>query len=291
MRDWLARVALHVRWPNLLLLAAIQALVYVRLVREPEMAFRDHSLGLLILATVLAGAAGYVINDLCDESIDRINKPERWWSGRAMPVRALWQLFWLLVVSGAAITLWVACQYRLMSWSFLYVAAIGGLWAYSIRLKCTPLLGNLWVACFATAAVLLVALPGWLNGHAASGQGHLWSYAGFAFLTTLYRELVKDLEDVKGDEWVGCRTLVVACGIRKARRIAGAVGFVLLVSLVAWSVRLAQAGIWFFAIGLPALALYTLLRLQAGEGAATYHGVSRWIKFIMLAGTLVLFWL
>jgi len=291
MLEWVARAALHIRWPNLLLLAGVQALVYVRLVREPAAAQQDLSLGLLILATVLAAAAGYVINDICDEAIDRINKPERWWSGRALPVGALRRLFWILVALGAIVTVWVAFRYGLLSWSLLYPGAITGLWAYSARLKCTPFIGNAWVAFFAAAAVFLVALPAWLTGGNVSRPDHLWAFAGFAFLTNLYREVVKDLEDVKGDALVGCRTLVVAIGRPAARKVASAAAILLLACLVAWSVLLVRSGLWVFAGLLPAMAIYSLVRLQGGDDPVVYHGVSGWIKGIMLAGTLVLFWL
>jgi 4-hydroxybenzoate polyprenyltransferase and related prenyltransferases len=71
-----------VRWPNLVMIAVTQVLFYFSLVQPLYEKgiytnFKNENFPLLILASVLIAAAGYIINDYFDLNIDQVNKPER----------------------------------------------------------------------------------------------------------------------------------------------------------------------------------------------------------------------
>ena len=69
---------LHIlRWPNLLMLAGIQLLIFFRLLEPSASMMATTDVILLIIITVLLGAGGYVSSDYYDAGIDRINKPDR----------------------------------------------------------------------------------------------------------------------------------------------------------------------------------------------------------------------
>ena len=120
--------------------------------------------------------------------------------------------------------------------------AAGALWWYSTKLKRSFLLGNGLVAILVALVPLSVGLyeipalayayggtvnvqgPDGKMLEAAFGFGGLWAwvlgYAFFAFLTTLVRELQKDMADIKGDEADGCRTVPIVWGVKWAKAIA-----------------------------------------------------------------------
>jgi 4-hydroxybenzoate polyprenyltransferase len=115
-------------------------------------------------------------------------------------------------------------------------------------------------------------------------------YASFAFLVTMVREIVKDLEDAAGDESAGCRTLPIVAGKDTARLIAGAMmalnilllGFI---QLVLFRVNLIFLT-WYFLLTVQAGALFFLFRLLRARQKKDYHFLSGLCKGIMLAGIL-----
>ena len=166
---------------------------------------------LAVLGTVCASSGGMVVNDYFDYDIDVINRPER-----ALPRGAA-------TLQGAYI---FACI--LFGLAFLFIAltnvlcivigypAIVLIMVYSWRLKREPFIGNFVVA-FLTSLTLVY-------GGAAVGNIVLVTMLAIcAFFANLSREIVKDIEDVKGDETLGSRTLPILWGVR--RSVLTAAGF------------------------------------------------------------------
>ncbi len=72
-----------------------------------------------------------------------------------------------------------------------------------------------------------------------SAKLSVYGYIFFTFLTTLVREIIKDIEDVDGDYAINAKTLPIAIGRKRANRVA--VGFtalllLFLIVISAWSV-------------------------------------------------------
>lgn len=115
-------------------------------------------------------------------------------------------------------------------------------------------------------------------------------YTGFAFVISLIREVIKDMEDVEGDRQFGCRTMPIVWGIRGSSLFAA--GWIILLILVllftqAWLLR---HGHWLLPaymlllIILPLIIIFKKL-FEAGS-AQDYHKLSSGIKLVMLAGIL-----
>ena len=205
-------------------------------------AFRERDFWLLVISTVLIAAGGYVINDYFDTRIDRINKPDDLIVGRTVKRRVAMMGHLVLSGLGLLVGAFVAWHSGQLKWALIPVFAIGSLWFYSTNLKRTFLMGNGLVALLSGLIPLTVGLyeiPMLVSKYAANTtlittDGHqveamfhfdvLWpwilAYAGFAFITTLVRELQKDLADVKGDEADGCRTVPIVWGARAAKTMA-----------------------------------------------------------------------
>lgn len=217
-------------------------------------AFTPLHFWLLVLSTVLIAAGGNVINDYFDTRIDRVNRPDSVIVGRTVKRRVAIMGHLLLTASGiliGAIVAWRSGQAHLV---LIPLFAATSLWFYSTKFKRTFLLGNGLVAVLVALVPLSVGLyeiPALLQAYGASATGTdasgeaveivfgfngLWAwvlgFTGFAFLTTLVRELQKDMADIKGDEADGCRTVPIVLGIKWSKAIALAYLAIAILSLL-----------------------------------------------------------
>ena len=141
-----------------------------------------------------------------------------------------------------------------------------------------------------------IPLPGWAeivnnDPHTLRRLMRLaFLYSGFAFIISLVREVVKDIEDMEGDERYGCRTLPIVWGIQAAKIFAGVWLVVLIALLVIVQFYVLQMGWWWgavyciFLIILP--LLFILRKLFSATVPADYHRMSSFIKWVMLTGIL-----
>jgi 4-hydroxybenzoate polyprenyltransferase len=219
----------------------------------------------LVFSTMAVTAGGNVVNDCYDHALDRLNKPEKTFIPDRISLAGAWRLYAFLVVTGFAAAAYLAGKYDHWPSLAVYPLAVGLLWFYSAYAQKRPLLGNLIVAAFCAAVVYL---PLW-GEMAAWTKGPHWVilhlYAGFAFWSTLARELVKDMEDVKGDASAGYRTLPIAFGPKVAFKFVTVILAVLLAGLLTafgWSLRdfgfSSEKTVWFLIGALAAAGLLVL---------------------------------
>jgi 4-hydroxybenzoate polyprenyltransferase len=282
------RYARHLRLPNLVIVGLVQALVYWRLVSPLDGAPDAWSIILVIFSTMLVGGAGFVINDLYDVRPDSINRPDR--MARALAPGQLRTYYVMLVIAGGILAGWAGARLGLLHLWGLYPLAVFALWLYSARLKCMPLAGNIWVACFTGGVVILVGLPVMLSQQSLWIGPSFWSYVEFAVWTNLYREVVKDLEDLPGDRSAGCNTLPVAWGERAGLLAASVSGGILMARLGDWMFTFPGKLAFLMATVPVILTVMSMVRLGTARSARDYRQVSTVIKVIMLAGTVMLFW-
>jgi 4-hydroxybenzoate polyprenyltransferase len=115
-------------------------------------------------------------------------------------------------------------------------------------------------------------------------------YSSFAFIVSLVREVVKDIEDMEGDMKYGCRTMPIVWGVNVAKVFAGTWLAVLIGALVILQFYvLRKAGIVFVLYGLLLIDLplvWILRKLYTAQTKADYHRLSNVIKGVMLGGIL-----
>ncbi len=275
-------LAALVRWPNLLIMLLSLALVRAGLLlpdRPLGASLLAPGFGLLVLSALLVAAAGYIINDYYDVKIDAINRPDRLVVGRV--VRRRTAMLAHLVLSGTGVAL-AAFLSPLLGGVTLGAAAL--LWGYSARFKRVALVGNASIAALTAALVLLPELQ------LQTGNAAVWRYALAAFLLTMVREIVKDVEDMRGDAQHDCHTLPLVVGVARTKWVAGfflgCLGL-LTAGAVDWLARHQQ---WLLAAWLVALVLLPLAalahRLVRADRRHHFRQLSTWCKGIMLAGVL-----
>jgi len=113
-------------------------------------------------------------------------------------------------------------------------------------------------------------------------------YGGFAFVISLIREVVKDMEDIKGDEKFGCRTMPIVWGIPASKVFAGVWLTVLIMAVLVLFVYAVLNG-WFaaasFVMLLVVIPLVMILRkLYSAVNGGQFHAISTLIKLVMLTG-------
>lgn len=296
-----------VRFPNLLIVALTQFLLQYLLLRP---AFAQASISaaldlphftLLVISTLLIAAGGYVINDLTDYAIDVVNKPQQVIINRLIPAKTAWRFYFSLFLIGFTISLYLAWHVDNLPLVLLYPTAVALLHAYSVRLKATVLWGNIVVSIFCAfvAGIVLFAerhtIQEMYQSQTAIAEELMLlslAYMFFAFVATMFRELVKDIEDVEGDREKGCRTLPVVFGTSKAKWVAGFFGLLLLESIRRWAVLLWQEEQWiplvFLLLGIALPILLALYRLVQAQEKSQFHFLSQFTKYIILSGILYL---
>jgi len=167
------------------------------------------------LSAALTAAAGNVINDIYDIDIDKINRPGRPLASGAVPVPVA-NAFYIFLVFSSLITAF----YINLSAVFMVAVVSMALTLYASKLKRLPLIGNIVIA-FITGLVFVY------GGIAAGNTGSAYIPAAFAFLINLIREILKDIEDIKGDQSCGLRTLPIVVGIRGTAKIMSYLTFIL----------------------------------------------------------------
>jgi len=168
----------------------------------------------------MTAAAGNIINDIFDLETDRLNRPSRVLPAGILPIRTAWFFYWSLVLTSQTI----AFVFIPFDAALIILLVHFLLYFYSLKLKSTVLWGNLTVS-------FLVGLT-FLCGGVFSGGGPEVIYpAVTAFFLTFARELIKDLEDMTGDQASGVVTYPLKYGIRNARLLAAAGIFLTVISI------------------------------------------------------------
>lgn len=228
-------------------------------------------LGWTALSAALIAGAGNAINDVVDLEIDRVNRPGRPLPSGRLGRRAAVAEALALALAGLGLAWWLGPARGMVA-----SAAALALLLYSTHLKRRALWGNLAVSAVAAAAFPYGAL-------AVGRWGRSWIPAGFAFLFHLGREIVKDLEDMEGDQAQGARTLPLRWGARPAAWLATLVYAILvLFTLIPWAQGLYGAVYLLLVLLLAALVVRVLVRLHRNSTAGSL--LSRSLKVGMLLG-------
>ncbi len=265
-----------VRWPNLVIIALSQYLAAIFLV-GPSSTFKDYltdyKLFLISFGTMIIAAAGYIINDYYDVKIDYINKPQKVVVGKILKRRAAMFIHTGLNVAGILAGLLVSLKIGIVN-----LIAATWLWGYSNQLKRMPFVGNLSVAILSGLAIALVGI------HYQTNAQKVYFYAVFAFFISLIREIVKDIEDVKGDASFGLQTLPVVWGIRRTKSFIYVLFFCFALTLFYLAGLMGNYLLNYYFGILMIPAFYMLYKLVKADTIKEFRRLSTYLKWFMLLG-------
>ena len=235
----------------------------------------DVDLLLVSVSTILVAAAGYIINDYYDVKIDLINKPDRVVIGKNITRRYAILFHSFLSLSGVAIGF-------LLNWKIgvINFLSIFFLWLYSNNLKRQPFIGNFVVAVLTGISILIINILYETNNHLVS------IYALFAFFMTLVREMIKDMEDLRGDNTFGCKTLPIIWGLRRAKLFVYATLILFVISVLYINQIYIGLPMYYFIVCLFVPLGWLLAWLFRADTVKDFYRLSQFSKVIMLLGIL-----
>ncbi len=271
-----------IRVQNLLIVVMTQFLARITLVGPRHEWLRiltDPTIWLLSFSTVCIAAAGYIINDYFDVKIDLINKPERVVIGRYLKRRVAIGTHQILSVLGCLIGLYLS------KWVFLLdVVSVSLLWFYSARLKREPFIGNVVIALLTAFSLLVLAV------YYRQNADIILIYALFSFGISLVREVIKDMQDVRGDARFGCRTLPIVWGLRRTKYLLFVLiaSFIMTLFLIANDLDNQKLSLIFLLLLAP--ITWLIYRLVYADKRSDFGYLSSLCKIIMLIGILSMIW-
>jgi len=261
------------RFWNLAIIALAQYFTAYFLFNQRQAVFTDIWLFLLSGSTILIAAAGYIINDYYDIKIDLINKPDRVVIGKTITRR--YAILFHTVISFLGVAAGLLINWKVGALNFVCAFL---LWLYSNNLKRLPLIGNVVVAFLTGLSIFMLVFL--YNQYLP----FVVVYSLFAFFMTLIREVVKDMEDMKGDTTFGCKTLPIVWGIRKTKSFVYVI-VVIFSILVLWLDYRELKISWIYFIPLLFLPMSVLVfRLIKADTKKEFYQLSQLCKIIMLLG-------
>ncbi|MBT8179541.1 MAG: geranylgeranylglycerol-phosphate geranylgeranyltransferase [Eudoraea sp.] len=233
----------------------------------------DPQLFVLVLASALVIAGGYIINSFYDSEKDLINKPRKSMLDRLVSQRtklsAYFVLNFLSVLLGSYVSFRAA---------FFFSAYIFGIWLYSHKLKRIPFIGNLVSASLAITPFFIVFV------YYRNFETVIFVHAVFLFLLILAREMIKDLENIIGDLAQGYRTIPILYGTGFSK-ICIMILIVLTLVPALLLIRKFDVGMMYmyFSASIVLLFLFLILLWKA-EGKKHYVWLHNILKFTIVAG-------
>ena len=252
---------------------------------------------LLVLATLFIAAGGYVINDIFDVDIDQVNHPDKTIIGNGISEDTAYSVYKILCVAGIICTLVLAFMTKNYRLSLFPVIVMVMLNFYAHTFKKQLIVGNFVIALCSGFTILLIALfESGGNEEVTANESYVRSgiaiaaivYGSFAFLTTFLREIIKDVEDMNGDEQYACRTIPIVFGVKGAKAVSIVIAVLLLLLLVSFmwffpSLKIKNVS-YFIGFGLILPLLGIISFIFRANSISHFHFVSNLIKVFMCLG-------
>ena len=225
-------------------------------------------------------SAGNILNDYIDIEVDKINKPNRMLVRYKINNTVILLIIAILFVAGTTI----ATMQNYITFCIATYIAMPLIIFYELILKKIPLLGNI-VVSFLVGLVFIFIETG-----IAGNIMYTWKIMILAFSLNLIREIIKDLQDIKGDKTSNYKTLPIVIGINKTILILRIISIVFIIISISpiyfYSYHIIYFPLIFFLIHLP--LLYIMWRLNNNITSSEYHTFSILLKVMILLGIFII---
>jgi 4-hydroxybenzoate polyprenyltransferase len=266
-----------IRLPNLIIILIAQFLVRIFVIGPKEnwiAIIVDPAFLLLCLSTLMIAGAGYIINDYYDIKIDIVNNPKRVMIGKVFTRRVALFTHFSINIIAILISLF-------LGWKIFITVFFSGflMWYYSNSLKRLALWGNITISLLTGISIY------YLSFLSDNNINMVIIYSIFAFTISLIREIIKDMEDIKGDALYGCKTLPIVWGIKNTKYFIFSISLVFVIVLgFLFTQKFNYYLAIYFALAMFPIFIFLLFKLYKAETEKDYHNLSTLSKGIMLAG-------
>jgi 4-hydroxybenzoate polyprenyltransferase len=245
----------------------------------------DFKLFIIVLASSLAIASGYIINSFYDSKKDLINKPNKSQLDRLVSQQTKLTVYFGLNFFVALIAFFVSIGAMLFFSAYIFF-----IWFYSHKIKKYPIIGNLTAAFLAILPFFAILLYFYLKiplSEIESNSGKLsviLAHGAFLFLLLLIREMIKDLENLKGDFANNYKTIPIIYGERVCKKIMTVLTLLTIIP-VYFLINVYDVGYMdiYFYFGFI-IMIFFLLYLWKWETKEQYVLLHNLLKFLIVAG-------
>ncbi|MCL6273888.1 geranylgeranylglycerol-phosphate geranylgeranyltransferase [Muricauda sp. 2012CJ35-5] len=233
----------------------------------------DLNLFLIVTASALVIASGYIINNFYDAEKDLINKPRKSMLDRLVSQRFKLTTYFILNFLAVLAASYISFRAVLFFSSYIF-----GIWFYSHKLKRIPFVGNLISASLAIAPFFVVFV------YYGNFEQVIFVHALFLFLLILAREMIKDLENMAGDMAQNYKTIPILYGQRFSKTIiALLIAMTLIPSLLLINYFDVGYMYLYFIACIILLGIFIILLWKAA-GKKHYVWLHNILKFIIVGG-------
>ncbi len=243
----------------------------------------DPNLFVLVLASGLAIASGYIINNFYDSRKDLINRPNKSMLDRLVSQKTKLQVYFTLNFIVALMGFFISWRVVLFFSCYIFL-----IWFYSHKLKKYPIIGNLTASLLAIlpffAILLYYVKKGALHQFDDMQIEIIFAHAFFLYLLILIREMVKDLENMAGDFANGYKTIPVVHGEKTSKGLISVLTALTVIPayLLIDIYHVGYMDIYFY-VCLIAL-LFFIMRLWTAAEKAEFLKLHNLLKLLIVAG-------
>jgi 4-hydroxybenzoate polyprenyltransferase len=233
----------------------------------------DFNLFIIVLASSLTIASGYIINNFYDSKKDLINRPNKSKIDRLVSQKTKLQFYFAVNFLVALIAFFVS--FRAVLFFSVYIFFI---WFYSHKLKKYPIIGNLTASFLAVLPFFAILL------YFKNWYPQIMAHASFLYLLILIREIIKDLENIKGDIANNYQTIPVKYGVEFAKKTITLLTLMTLIPLY-FLIEVYDVGYMDIYFYLSCLVLiFFLIQLWKSDSKPHYILLHNLLKFIIVSG-------
>ncbi len=265
-----------VRGYNILIIALAQYLASIYIL-APGLPLRevvfDLNLFMIVVASGLVIASGYIINNFYDAEKDLINRPRKSMLDRLVSQRFKLSTYFVLNFLSV-----LAASYVSFRAVVFFSAYIFGIWLYSHKLKRIPFLGNFFSAILAISPFFAVFV------YYKNFDTVIFVHAIFLFLLILSREMIKDLENITGDLAQNYETIPILYGAKVSKFLISGLILLTLIPSLLLIIKFDVGYMHYYFMGCVLLLLLFLVLLLKSGTKRHYVWLHNILKLIIVVG-------
>ncbi|WP_284652767.1 geranylgeranylglycerol-phosphate geranylgeranyltransferase [Flavobacterium terrisoli] len=233
----------------------------------------DFNLFIIVIVSGLTIASGYIINNFYDSKKDLINRPNKSQLDRLVSQKTKLQVYFS--VNFIVFLLAFLVSLRAVLFFSVYIFLI---WFYSHKLKKITFLGNLLAAFLAVLPFFAILL------YYKNLYPQIFAHATFLYLLILIREMIKDLENIKGDIANDYQTIAVLFGEAISKKIITLLTLSTIIPIY-FLIEIFEVGymdIYFYVSMI--ILIFFLQKLWKSNSKPDYLKLHNILKFLVVSG-------
>ena len=236
MISYLNNIFKIIRWKNLVIISLSQIFIkffFIDFFIQKDQLLNENFV-ILLIVTILIAASGYIVNDIYDYNLDKINKPEKVVLGKFLKSRDAIIIYMMFNCLAIVLSIFLCMKIEQEIYILVFLLIIYCLWLYSKKLKKYKTIGNILVAFFISLSILNVPLFSYKN-ILSDDRFFVFLiisiFSVLAFLINLKREIIKDIEDIEGDKIHKVKSLPIIFGTKKSKLVTIIIGIILMFAI------------------------------------------------------------